>query len=82
LSSSDLQKRALLCRLTAEEFDPHSKVSRLYMAAASVAMQRSSMAAGLPPMRTATTGLSGMPPPTDRLNSYPAAPQGLQPSAT
>ncbi|KAA6417005.1 MAG: hypothetical protein FRX49_13040 [Trebouxia sp. A1-2] len=45
--------------LTAEEFDPHSKVSRLNMAAASIALQRSSMAAGLPPMRPATTGLSG-----------------------
>ncbi|KAL0025665.1 hypothetical protein WJX77_002451 [Trebouxia sp. C0004] len=45
--------------LTTEEFDPHSKVSRLHMAAASIALQRSSMAAELPPMRTATTGLSG-----------------------
>lgn len=55
-------RKALLCRLTAAEFDPHSKVSRLHLAAESVALQRSKMAVGLPPMRTATTGLSGRPP--------------------
>ncbi len=56
------QRRAPLCRLTAEEFDPHSKVSRLHLAAEIIAQQRSRMAAELPPMRTATNGLSGRPP--------------------
>ncbi|KAL0054321.1 hypothetical protein WJX82_007108 [Trebouxia sp. C0006] len=45
--------------LTAEEFDPRSKVSRLHLAAEIIAQQRSRMAAELPPMRTATNGLSG-----------------------